>query len=385
MLKTKKNMNVFDILLKLISLFIISLILWYTPMFTIIYEYNNSDGHIETDYYQIEYDYNFYGYNIANKTSNRNYYSIDTDIINKETVWNNWFGSIISILYSFIPLLLIINIWKYPNLKFKELIIIGLLIFGIIFMISSVYNYYISFQNSMEILENYFFSEYSFNYGDKLYIKISEEFLILPITFSLIIIISSIINDKYLKKHILLLPKDSLLQKFLIEAINKEESKLWDFKRTLEMWHVRRIDIKKAKQVSFCENFAAFANSNGGIMIIGITDKIPRKFQAIEDLEGKKQIIGKTLRKWIDFQIPPYILKEINLEYESEQRRCLFLIIAQTKNPIGVKQPDERTFSYPYRTETGKDWLNHKEILDIKFGISSNNTNFFKDINKIVN
>ena len=60
------------------------------------------------------------------------------------------------------------------------------------------------------------------------------------------------------------------------------------------------------------------------------------------------------------------------------------MIIAQTKDPIEVKQPDDISFRYPYRTETGKDWLSYKKILDIKFGISSNNTNFFKDISKLV-
>jgi len=386
MLKTKKTLDILDILLKLFSLFIISIILWYTPIFTVTYEYNDSNEFIDTDYYQIEYDYNFYGYMIANKTTNKNYYSIDSSIISRESIWSNWVGSIIFIFYSFLPLLLLVNIWKYPNLKFKELLFLIVSLIGVLSMITTIYTYFTNFQAILDVLESYYFSEYSINYGDKLYLKFSEVFLIIPISITLIITISSIAYDKFLTKNLLLIPKNKVLKKFLNEIINKEENNFWDFKQSLEMWHIDRKDkmLRFSKQVEFCEHFAAFANSNGGLIIIGISDKIPRKFYPIDGIENKKQYIGKALIKWLDPQVPRYILKEVEIKMDSEAKKCLVLVIPQTKRPVGVKQPDTISFRYPLRIETGKDYLSYKVISDKKFGINSNNTDFFKDLNKII-
>ena len=60
------------------------------------------------------------------------------------------------------------------------------------------------------------------------------------------------------------------------------EDQLWDFKETLAMWHTSG-DQKRRLEVGFCERIAAFANAHGGAMVIGISDKVPRKIVGLSD------------------------------------------------------------------------------------------------------
>lgn len=103
-----------------------------------------------------------------------------------------------------------------------------------------------------------------------------------------------------------------------------EEAKLWDFKKTLGMGHAETRDKKEELQVKFCEDIAALANSKGGLLIIGISDKIPRTFYDINNLEINKQSIASAIRKWTNIKREYYIMKEINLEYQNKERKCIY-------------------------------------------------------------
>ena len=78
-----------------------------------------------------------------------------------------------------------------------------------------------------------------------------------------------------------LLWSDTFWNNFIIKVrdLQKPES-LWDFKRTLEMWHIpSKSDPKRKaeKELKFAEEIASLANSKGGVLIIGITDTFPRQ------------------------------------------------------------------------------------------------------------
>lgn len=382
MLLLKKHFNIIDIVLKLLIIFAIFLSFWYIPIITVIYEYNGNDRSIDIEYYRVEYEYNFFGYKIENVTTHEDYYTID--VINEDFIQPDLISFLVIIVYGFIPLVLIVNVWKYPRIKYKELIILAMIAFSIFIIIFSINNYFSTAQNKIKIIRSYYFSEPSTHYGDKIEIKFASEFPILPVTQILIILIGSIIYDKFIKKHTIIIPSNSFLISFIKKVIIMEEAKLWDFKKTLEMWHVKEKDKKKERQVKFCEDFISFANSKGGLLIIGISDKIPRKFYTIKDLEINKQRIASAIRRWTDFKKEYYFLKEVNITYQNEEKTCLILLISQTKTPIGVRQIDGISYKYPYRTETGKEWMTYREISQIKKGISSNNTNFINELKKII-
>ncbi|HVP92670.1 MAG TPA: RNA-binding domain-containing protein, partial [Acidobacteriota bacterium] len=77
-------------------------------------------------------------------------------------------------------------------------------------------------------------------------------------------------------------------KRFVRKAMDGQivETQLWDFKNTLEMWHCQP-EKKTEWEIDFAEQVGSYANADGGVLIMGITDKFPRTVVGIEDLENK--------------------------------------------------------------------------------------------------
>ena len=173
---------------------------------------------------------------------------------------------------------------------------------------------------------------------------------------------------------------DSFWENLIGNIINRTECKYWDFKQTLEMWKAPS-SLKQMKQIDFCEKIAAFANRKGGIIFIGITDKMPRKIIGASNLESKLQSINLIINKWIEnhedfFNIEEIILKD---SYGIE-KRGIAVIIAQTGEPVGVKNYDG-FYSYPVRLETGLYRENFSKIKKKKKAVMNTNFNFLNLLN----
>ncbi len=63
---------------------------------------------------------------------------------------------------------------------------------------------------------------------------------------------------------------------------NRIETELWDFKRTLDLWNIKEIQELSKSKIKFCQHIASFANNQGGVLIIGISDKIPLKIIGLD-------------------------------------------------------------------------------------------------------
>lgn len=68
---------------------------------------------------------------------------------------------------------------------------------------------------------------------------------------------------------------DAFWRKFISKAIEskKAETQLWDFKKTLTMWHVKEPAEKERAKVTFAEDVAALANARGGVLVVGVSDQ----------------------------------------------------------------------------------------------------------------
>lgn len=176
---------------------------------------------------------------------------------------------------------------------------------------------------------------------------------------------------------------ESFWVEFIRKAMKRTEDQLWDFKRTLDMWFGEP-KIKEKKQVEFCEKIASFANAEGGVIILGITDKIPREITGIEDIENRKKSVKTTLQKYINVSKDFTMLKEILIkDAEGMDRNCLVCAIAQTKDPIEVRGLN-KSYSYPIRLGPGLDKVDKLKIQQAKKSISQDNYDFILNLQKFV-
>ena len=176
-----------------------------------------------------------------------------------------------------------------------------------------------------------------------------------------------------------LLYNESFWIKFINKTIDKTEGQLWDFKKTLNMWHGTP-KIKEKAQVDFCEKVASFANTEGGVIILGITDEIPREIVSIDDLENRKKSIKSTIRNYINIDYNLIVLQEVKLE---DNKKCLVIVIAQTKDSIEVRGL-KNVYSYPIRLETGLEKINKSKIQKQKEDVLQNNFDFIINLKEFV-
>jgi len=376
---SKRQLNIFDGILKIVILVLISLSSFILPLYKITYV--GVDERLDEDY-KIVYQYNYFGYLVHNETTEPNF----TDIpgFDENRVWNSIPNFLFFILFGFCPLLLIVNILKFPKFNIKWLVILGLLSFGLFIITLNFYRYYNTLRNREDYIRKVYTGNEnsSFYYGDEVNISFSNEFPYLIIIYSFCIILGSIVYDKFIEKYKMRIPKDSFFISFIKKVVDKkEETIFWDFKQTLSMWHVKNGEKRKNQQIKFCNIFASFANSNGGLIIIGISDD--RKFVEIQDLENKIQHLVSSIRKGTNFPREYYRIRELNFNYNEQLCKCLLLIIAQSDRPIYVQQRDGDSYKFPFRIGTGLDYMNYEEIIKIKRDVSNFNLNFISDLKKV--
>lgn len=168
----------------------------------------------------------------------------------------------------------------------------------------------------------------------------------------------------------------------LIRKIKEEkfETKLWDFKKTLDFLHISDPRIKRDKKIEFCEKIAAFGNTDGGLIIVGITDEIPRKIEGINlnenDLNDLNNLFFDLITPSRDF-VHVHLIS-IN-DNEENKKNCLCLIIAQTSEVLGVKH-DNGTIKYVIRTTSGTKPVDPQIIRDSKKVIKRDNYNYIEII-----
>jgi hypothetical protein len=182
-----------------------------------------------------------------------------------------------------------------------------------------------------------------------------------------------------------LLYRESFWKNFIIKSMNVDriENQLWDFKETFEMWHMKNKEKEKA-EIKFCEQIAAFANVNGGVLIVGVIDKTPRRIIGVPDLENKLKFTKSTLKRYINYPTDFIHFQQILMKGESgKDVSCLLIAIAQTKDVIFVKDESGK-FSYPIRLETGLGRSDYDKVKNSKINVLHDNYNFILNLDRFL-
>jgi uncharacterized protein YqgQ len=180
-----------------------------------------------------------------------------------------------------------------------------------------------------------------------------------------------------------ILKNEEFLNLFISKALpeHRVECDLWDFKETIPAWHNTRNEKLKS---DFACNVASFANSNGGLLLIGINDL--RKIVGIEKVETKIQQSRSLLEAFLDNF--PSSLEIFSLPLKNESGKivnCLVIRIPQTKEVVGVRDTSGgASYKYPVRTHDGIKYKNHQEIAKLKKEITKDNFLFSKSVSDFV-
>jgi len=194
--------------------------------------------------------------------------------------------------------------------------------------------------------------------------------------------------EKYKQKEVRLYDEDfwvSFVKK--AKEDNRIENKLWDFKQTFEMWKAPDKNIKQKKKIVFCEDIASFGNNLGGVLIVGISDRSPRKIvgHGLDEskLESEVKNMQNLIRKHINYKRKFVDFIQFRLEdKDNVEKECLIIAIAQTEKILGVR--NGKNFTYPIRIETGKEFLDRSEIKLRKKEIFHLNYNFLNDLQQFL-
>jgi hypothetical protein len=181
--------------------------------------------------------------------------------------------------------------------------------------------------------------------------------------------------DRY-KEQIRLLHNETFLELFTKKAMSTEriETQLWDFKKTFEMWECKP-EIKIEKEIDFVEHVASYANSNGGVLIVGITDDLPRRVIGLTNLENKVKAAKTMIDRFTDNGTPT-IFQQVTLKNDADKDcNCLLIFVAQTAHVIHVKDQQGK-LSYPIRQGTGRERSTPEVIQAAKAQLPYDNYNF---------
>ncbi|MFC1944620.1 ATP-binding protein [Chloroflexota bacterium] len=155
-----------------------------------------------------------------------------------------------------------------------------------------------------------------------------------------------------------LLRSESFWRAFILKASvpGRVESVLWDFKESLAMWHVPGARA----QVEFCKLVAAFANNEGGMFVIGVTDA-SREIVGVNDLENRMKVTSEATQRWLDYPRKDVIVHFQPVFFQSEKVSCLVVAVAQAAGIVGVRGVSGEYY-YPDRVQTGLQYRERQEL-----------------------
>jgi hypothetical protein len=168
----------------------------------------------------------------------------------------------------------------------------------------------------------------------------------------------------------------------------RTENQLWDFKKTLTMWHVKKADVKAKHELEFCETLVSLANAKGGVLIVGVSDTPPREVLGIGDdlsqIEARLKYTRTVIANYIKYDRDIVYFKQVPLQDRSDEDKiCLVIVIAQAEGVVSVRDKQGR-FSFPVRRATGLDRIDRGELAIKKIHIKSDNYDFMEELEQFV-
>lgn len=174
---------------------------------------------------------------------------------------------------------------------------------------------------------------------------------------------------------------DEFWRTFITKAskVKTAEPQLWDFKETLTVWHVKNDPERRQAKVVFAEDVASLANTSGGVLVTGVSDK--REIVGIGDgrsLENRLKVARDVLEEFLEYDREIVTFRQIGMG-EQRDMVCLVIVVSQACSSVGVSDGEGR-FSYPVRRETGIERVARMDTPAIKSQRKSDNRDFLVEL-----
>jgi len=165
--------------------------------------------------------------------------------------------------------------------------------------------------------------------------------------------------------------------------VKTAEPQLWDFKETLTMWHVKDESERRKAKSAFAEDIASFANTRGGILIVGVTDR--REIVGIGEarqLENRLKFARDVLAEFLEYDREITSLRQIGMG-ERRDKVCLVILISQACSAVGAGDGEGR-YAYPVRRETGIERVARSDTPVSKLHLKSDNRDFLAELKQFI-
>ncbi len=183
-----------------------------------------------------------------------------------------------------------------------------------------------------------------------------------------------------------LMHSDAFWRRFILAAVQtkKTETQLWDFKETLTAWHAKG-GAKNIAKVTFAEDVASFANAEGGVLIVGVTNN--REIVGIgsgSEAESRLKFARDILAERLDYPREIVLFYQVMVPNESgSEKACLAVSVAKTIEAVGVGDGAGQ-FTYPVRRETGISRESRRDIDGAKQHLKSDSCDFMEQLEQFV-
>jgi hypothetical protein len=129
---------------------------------------------------------------------------------------------------------------------------------------------------------------------------------------------------------------DRFLSKAILRHPPPFEPRLWDVKETLELFstHGR---VKEEKSAQFAERVVTFANCDGGVILIGVSDGPIRLAKGVEKPAERVAHLEELIHRLTN--LPPSTYHVVPFAHVSggSTVHCIAVVIAQTKDPAWAR------------------------------------------------
>lgn len=191
--------------------------------------------------------------------------------------------------------------------------------------------------------------------------------------------------DKFIEERGLM-GNDAFWRGFIEKAARAgtAEPQLWDFKEALTLWRAPAGAERDKAGVVFAEDIASLANARGGVLIIGVTDKHPRRIVGIgataREVEDRLKVARDVVAMHLQCDGEAVSFRQVLLpDSGGTERICLAVVVAQTGEVVAVSDGRGK-YTYPVRRETGIERVAPHDLVLAKSHVKGDNHDFLREL-----